>query len=31
MAGNIDELKEYFAIKTTPPPFPGKPKKYTIT
>ena len=22
MAGNIDELKEYFAIKTTPPPFP---------
>ena len=22
MAGNIDELKEYFAIKTTPPPLP---------
>lgn len=22
MAGNIDELKEYFAIKTAPPPLP---------
>ena len=22
MAGNIDELKEYFTIKTTPPPLP---------
>jgi len=29
MAGNIDELKEYFAIKTTPPPFPRPIQKNT--
>ena len=27
MAGNIDELKEYFTIKTIPPPFPGPIQK----
>ena len=29
MAGNIDELKEYFAIKSTPPPLPRPIQKNT--